>query len=102
MRNYEGLFILDPAKGEDTAKQTLSSVAEVVKQHGGEIKNVREMGRQKLFHPLGGMKEGLFYEIHISLSPDKVADFKRVCRLKEGILRFFVYCRKGGDNGESK
>ncbi len=90
MKQYEGVFILNPTLGEDAIKQNLSKIEEILKKQGGNISNSITWGKRRLPYPVKHHAEGYFVIFDFVLPPEKVAVAQAAFRLNEELLRVTI------------
>ena len=87
MKNYELLTIFKPNLDAEEVDKTIAKLEEIVVGFGGKVESSDKIGRKKLAYDIQNFRDGFFYSSIISLSEDKVAEFKRQLRLNDSILR---------------
>lgn len=90
MKQYEATFILKPDLDKANIDKTLGQIQELIAKHKGAIADTREMGKNRLAYPLKKHKEGIYYRINFSITPDIIATIKKSLYLNESILRMLI------------
>ena len=89
MQNYEVTFIVDPVLSGDEIKSTAQVYEELLKNEGGEMVYIGEMGLKQLAYPINKRSSGIYYclefksENHIIIPTLELA-----LRRDERIMRF--------------
>ena len=52
MRNYEGVFIINPDLAGDAAKGIVAQVQELVTKNGGRVDGLQEWGKRRLAYKI--------------------------------------------------
>jgi len=87
LKNYELLTVFKPNLDADEVEKNLSKIEKDIKKFGGSIVESNKIGRKKLAYEIQKFRDGFLVSQVISLPEDKVADFKRLLRLNDSILR---------------
>ena len=90
MKRYEAMFILKPDLDKAGQDKILGHIQELVAKHKGAINETKEMGKNRLAYPLKKNKEGLYYLINFSITPDAIDGIKKSLVLNESVLRILV------------
>jgi len=90
LRNYEGMFIINPALNEEGLEQAISFIEEEIAKNGGEIKERDRWGRRRLAYPISRHREGFYYRLGFLASEKTVEQLKKSSRLNESILRTLI------------
>ena len=87
MRHYEVVVILDPELEERTVAPSLDTFLNVVKNDGGNVRNVDVWGRRRLAYEINKKGDGIYALLDIDCSPTAVAELDRQLSLNESVLR---------------
>ena len=87
MRSYEVMVILDPSLDERTVAPSLDTYLNVVRQDGGEVKNVDVWGKRRLAYEIAKNPEGIYAVIDLEAEPATVKELDRQLTLNESVLR---------------
>jgi len=86
MENYEIMFIVKPTLEEAAIKDTVSALETVITNLKGKVE-VKSMGKRELAYPIKKEISGFYYVFTVNASHDAIAEFDRVARINENILR---------------
>jgi len=89
MREYEGLFIIDPGK-EQSLKEIAKSITSPITKDKGKINKEENRGKQKLSHLVKKNHEGIYYKLDFSIDPAKICALKNSYKLNADILRVMI------------
>lgn len=86
-RNYEVMVILAPELEERTVPPTLDTFLNVIRQNGGEVRNVDVWGRRRMAYEIQKNAEGIYAVLDVSCTSEAVQELDRQLNLNEAVLR---------------
>ncbi|WP_026399650.1 30S ribosomal protein S6 [Acholeplasma equifetale] len=87
MKKYELMYILKPTLDPEALKNQINDLNNVITSQGGNIIEFKEMGLKDLAYEINKFKKGYYVWILAELSNDGIAEFKRVIRITENVIR---------------
>ncbi|MCL4106427.1 UNVERIFIED_CONTAM: hypothetical protein GTU68_030385 [Idotea baltica] len=91
MRNYEVTFIVDPVLSSDEIKGTAQTYEDLVKDGGGSIVNMDEMGLRQLAYPINRRSSGIYYSLEFEIESGAIiSNLELSMRRDERIMRFLT------------
>ena len=84
--NYEVLYIVDPAQGEEGIAALVERFKAMVEAEG-TVSNVDEWGKRRLAYPINDMAEGYYVLMNMETKPEFPAELERVMKITEGVMR---------------
>ena len=90
MREYELVLVVSPEAGEEGFPVTVDRVHGLIKERGGEVKNVDRWGRRRLAYTLDRFTEGYYSITQFTLDPQDVRGIEGSLDLAEDVLRHLV------------
>ena len=90
MREYELVLVVSPEGGEEDFPATVDRVHGLIKDRGGEVKNVDRWGRRRLAYPLNRFTEGYYSITQFTLDPQDVRELESGIEVAEDVLRHLV------------
>ena len=87
---YESMFIVDVTGGEDTLKSTIAKFVGLIENNAERVIEVNEWGKRRLAYPINDKPEGYYVVVTFKAQPDFPAEFERLCKIDENILRSMV------------
>ncbi len=89
MVNYETMFVLSVAKGDDATAAMVEKVKGLVSANG-TLDSVDEWGKRKLAYPINDETEGYYVLVNFACEPEFPAELDRVAKITDGILRTLI------------
>lgn len=89
-RLYEGMFILSATLSEESRKKAFEKVINGITEKGGEVHKIHEQGRKKLCYEIKGKREGYYYLVYFSVSPEAITELWKEYHLHEDMIRFMT------------
>ena len=90
MREYELVIVVSPEGGEEDFPATVDRVHGLIKERGGEVKNVDRWGRRRLAYPLDRFTEGYYSITQFTLDPQDVRGLESGIEVADDVLRHLV------------
>lgn len=90
MRNYEGVFIINPELNADTTKATVTQVQDLISKNGGRVEGLQEWGRRRLAYKIGKKNEGHYVLLNFQIDPKQTKKLEQSLRLNDQILRYLL------------
>ncbi|MCG3175321.1 MAG: 30S ribosomal protein S6 [Candidatus Omnitrophica bacterium] len=90
MRNYEGVFIINPELAADTTKATVTQVQELISKNGGRVDGLQEWGRRRLAYKINKKNEGHYVLLNFQIDPKQTKKLEQSLRLNDQILRYLL------------
>ena len=90
LRDYELVLVVSPEGGEEDFPATVDRVHSLIKENGGEVKNVDRWGRRRLAYPIERITEGYYCITQFTLDPQAVREIESSLGMADDILRHLV------------
>ena len=87
--NYEVVFIIDPAQGEEGVAALTEKFKTLVEQNSSAME-VEEWGKRKLAYAINDEPEGFYALFNFSAVPEFPEEFYRVAGITDGVLRSLI------------
>ena len=89
MRKYEIMYILTPELDDETRKNEVASLANILTSNGATIDETNEWGLRDLAYEIN--KKGYYVVLKLSTeTPKCIEEFNRITRLDSKVLRSLV------------
>ena len=90
--NYEVVFIVDPAQGEEAVAAQVNNFKTLIEQNGSNVE-VEEWGTRKLAYPIDYKTEGYYVLVNFTSAPEFPRELDRKLRIADGIMRSLIVCK---------
>ena len=90
IRDYEVMYILDSSLPEDETSGLQERFAELVRTHGGEVKDIARWETRRLAYPIKGKRDGNYVIMTLAAGNEAMTELQRSLRLSEQVLRYMV------------
>ena len=90
--NYEVVYIIDPAQGEEAIAATVAKFQALAEQNGSNVV-VEEWGKRKLAYAIDYKTEGYYVLMSFTSAPAFPKELDRVFGITEGIMRSMIDCK---------
>ena len=90
--NYEVVFIIDPAQGEEGVAALVNSFKTLIEQNASTVE-VEEWGTRKLAYPIDYKTEGYYVLVNFTSAPEFPRELDRKLRINDGIMRSMIVCK---------
>ena len=87
--NYEALYILDPALGEEAIAAMIEKFKALVETQG-PVAAIDDWGKRRLAYPINDKNDGYYSLITFDAPADLPAEINRVAKITEGVMRAMV------------
>ena len=87
--NYEVVFIIDPAQGEEGVAALTETFKTLVEQNA-TLGEVNEWGKRRLAYPINHKNEGYYVLMTFESKTDFPAELTRIYNITDGIIRAIV------------
>ena len=89
INSYECMFIVDVSKGEEATEASVNKFTSLIEANA-EVVDVAKWGKRRLAYPINDMPEGYYVVVTFKSAPDFPAEFERLAKIDEAILRSMV------------
>ena len=90
MANYESVLIARQDLGASQINTIVSDLSEVIKKEGGEVVKVDNWGLKNLAYRIKKNRKGYYVLLNIVAPAKAVAEYERLVRLNEDIIRYMT------------
>ena len=87
---YESMFVVDVTDGEDAVKASVEKFVGLINNNAETVYEVNEWGKRRLAYPINDKAEGYYVVVTFKALPAFPAEFERLCKIDESILRSMV------------
>lgn len=90
--NYEVVYIMDPAIGEEAITAMMEKFKALVETQG-TVTAVDDWGNRHLAYPINDLNEGHYVLMTFNAAPELPAELDRVLKITEGVIRSMIVCK---------
>ena len=90
--NYEVVYIVDPAQGEEGIAALVAKFKTLAEQNGSAVE-VEEWGTRKLAYPINYKNDGYYVLMSFNSEPSFPRELDRKLRINDGIMRSLIVCK---------
>ena len=90
--NYEVVYIIDPAQGEENTAALVAKFKTLAEQNGSAVE-VEEWGSRKLAYPINYKTEGYYVLMTFNAAAAIPAELDRIYKITDGIMRSLIVCK---------
>ncbi len=87
--SYEAMVIYSLTNGEDAAKALIEKFKGMIEANG-TLESVDEWGKKKLAYEIDDQAEGYYILYTFNAKPEFPAEFERVLKITDGVMRCLV------------
>ena len=91
--NYEVVFIIDPAQGEEAVAATVAKFQTLAEQNNAINVVVDEWGKRRLAYAIDYKTEGYYVLMSFTSAPEFPKELDRILGITEGIMRSMIVCK---------
>lgn len=90
MRKYEVMYIIRPTVESENIKRIVNNFNEIFVNFSSQVLELKELGLKELAYEIDHHRKGYYVWLLVEATPEAVAEFNRVVRITEEVLRFIV------------
>lgn len=90
MKKYEVMYIIRPTVESENTKKIINQFSELFVNYSSQVLELKELGLKDLAYEIEHHKKGYYVWMLVSATPEAIAEFNRVVRINEEIIRFIV------------
>ena len=91
--NYEVVYIIDPAQGEEAIAATVAKFQTLAEQNNAIKVVVDEWGKRRLAYAIDYKTEGYYVLMSFTSGPEFPKELDRILGITEGIMRSMIVCK---------
>jgi small subunit ribosomal protein S6 len=85
---YEGMYVIKATLSDEARHKALDRIQKGITQRGGEVLKIHDQGRRRLAYQVNGHKEGYYFILYFSLTPEVISELWQEYHLNEDLIRF--------------
>ena len=91
--NYEVVYIIDPAQGEEAIAATVAKFQTLAEQNNAINVVVDEWGKRRLAYAIDYKTEGYYVLMSFTSGPEFPKELDRILGITDGIMRSMIVCK---------
>ena len=90
MTKYESMLIARQDLGQSQVNDIVATLSDAIKRGGGEVVSVDNWGLKNLAYRIKKNRKGHYVLLNIAAPANAVAEYERVMRVNEDIIRYMT------------
>lgn len=90
--NYEVVYIMDLAIGEENINALIEKFKALVETQG-TVTAVDNWGKRRLAYPINDLNDGHYVLMTFNAAPELPQELDRVLKITDGIMRSMIICK---------
>ena len=90
--NYEVVYIMDPALGEEAIAAMIEKFKTLVETQG-TVAAIDDWGKRRLAYPINDLMEGYYVLMTFNAAAAIPAELDRIFRITDGVMRSLIVCK---------
>ena len=90
--NYEVVYIIDPAQGEEAVAAIVAKFQALAEQQASNVV-VDDWGRRRLAYAINYKTEGYYVLMSFTSAPEFPRELDRILGITEGVMRSMIVCK---------
>jgi small subunit ribosomal protein S6 len=90
MRKYEALLLLSPELAADNRQEILDNLKGVLEGQNATMLTTDEWGMKDLAYPVEKKTRGHYTRLEFAAPATAIAEFERIVRITDGIMKFIT------------
>ena len=87
MREYELMYIMQPAIEEEAKKALVERFNDILTSNGAEIIESKEWGKRRLAYEINDLREGFYQIVKVNAGSEAINEYTRLANINEDIIR---------------
>lgn len=88
---YELMYVINPVLNDEQTRDIVERVTKYIRENGGDVAEVNEMGSQRLAYPIQKKRNGYYVNLWFRhANGDFIARFDRALRINDEIMRHLI------------
>jgi small subunit ribosomal protein S6 len=90
MKKYEIMYIVRPTVESEDVKKIVAQFNDIFVNFNSKVLELKELGLKDLAYEIEHHKKGYYVWLLVEATPEAVAEFNRVVRIHEQVIRYIV------------
>lgn len=93
MKDYELLFVIDPSQDEQSRKELIEAVKDIINSDG-QVQEVDDWGEKRLAYRIKGTNKGYYCVVTFKANVSLPKELDRKLRINENIMRHIIVAQE--------
>ncbi len=90
MKRYEVMYLIRPTLESEAVKKVVGDVNNIFTSFDSTIVELKELGLKDLAYEIEDHRKGYYVWLLVDATPEAIAEFNRVIRITESVIRYIV------------
>ena len=90
MKLYTGMFIVQPNLTDEVYDVVISDFEKLFKDFNSNVTEVKKWGMRDLAYEINDFRKGYYVVFQVEATPEAVAEYDRVCNIREDVIRHIL------------
>ena len=90
--NYEVVYIMNPALGEEGITALIEKFKALAETQG-TVTAIDDWGKRRLAYPINDLNEGHYVLMTFTSAPELPAELDRILKITDGVMRSMIICK---------
>lgn len=90
MKLYTGMFIIQPNLTDEVYANVVKDFEKLFADFNSNVTEVNKWGMRDLAYEINDLRKGYYVVFKVEATPEAVAEFDRVCNIREDIMRHIL------------
>lgn len=90
MKKYEIMYIIRPTVESENIKTIVNNFNDIFVNYNSQVLELKELGLKDLAYEIEHHRKGYYVWLLVLATPEAIAEFNRVVRITEEVIRFIV------------
>lgn len=87
---YEFTYIVNAVLSEEQIKAVVERINGLIKENGGDVKEVNEWGSRRLAYPINKKRNGYYVNMYMDAPGEFIVKLERALEIDDDILRYMT------------
>jgi len=87
---YEFTYIINAVLSDEQIKAVVERINKLIKENGGEIKDIEEWGSRRLAYPINKKRNGYYVNMYLDAPGEIIVRLERALEIDDDILRYLT------------
>ena len=90
MKLYTGMLIIQPNLTDEVYESVIKDFEKLFADFNSKVVEVNKWGMKELAYEINDLRKGYYIVLKVEATPEAVAEFDRVCNIREDVMRHIL------------